>query len=215
MSKVGQLFTAAELSSLDREFRRVFLNQLSGYRSVHLLGTYSPDGVANLATISQVVHVGAEPFLLGVLFRPETAKNHSLSYIRQRGFFTLNAVTEAMVPQAHAASASFAKEESEFSATGLTVHTFEGLDAPAVAESPIQLGLKLVRMLPIEENGTTLVIGSVEVLNLALSLLPNADGYLPVAQATLSVVSGLDSYHTPGQGVRYAYPKPHQPMKRK
>jgi flavin reductase (DIM6/NTAB) family NADH-FMN oxidoreductase RutF len=158
-----------------------------------MLGTRSRDGHENLALFSQVFHLGANPFLVGVLFRPDVVERHTLKNVRETGVFTLSATTEALVPAAHQTSAKYAAEVSEFEATGLTPYYHEDFQAPAVAESPLRMGLNVVEHHPITANNTLLYVG--EVLWLQYAGTVAEDGYWNAADQKLVACGGLDGYY--------------------
>ena len=69
--------TRDDLDELEQRYRANLINSLSGFKSAVLLG--SSDGKTNnLAIISSVVHVGANPPLLGMIMRPHTVQRDSL-----------------------------------------------------------------------------------------------------------------------------------------
>jgi len=100
-------FSAETISSLDDRFRRNLINSLHGVRPALLIGTASSSGNQNLAVFSQVLHIGANPPLTGILFRPDSIDRHTLTNIRETGFFTINTATTAMAEQVHQTSARY------------------------------------------------------------------------------------------------------------
>ncbi|MDA0314620.1 MAG: hypothetical protein O3A40_04910 [Bacteroidetes bacterium] len=69
---------AAQLAQLNPAFRRNLINCLPSYKPLHLMGTRSAAGIPNLALFSQHIHLGADPSLVGILFRPHTVDRDSL-----------------------------------------------------------------------------------------------------------------------------------------
>lgn len=55
------------LSQLERRYRAQLINSLSGFKSANLIGTQDALGRTNLAIISSVFHLGADPALVGLL----------------------------------------------------------------------------------------------------------------------------------------------------
>ena len=76
--------------------------------------------------VSSVVHLGSNPALLGVVFRPPGDDSHNYHNLAETGHFTLSHVTAAIHEAAHQTSARYAKDVSEFEAVGLTPHWHEG-----------------------------------------------------------------------------------------
>ena len=149
-------YKSEDILSMESPFRRNFVNSLTGFKSVTLIGSRSLPGVNNLAVFSQIIHVGATPPLVGVLFRPHTVSRHTFENILATGSFTFNHFTKNIVLQAHQTSARYG--ESEFEATGLTPEFIGSFSSPYVKEAAIKIGLELVEVQTIKANGTELVI---------------------------------------------------------
>ncbi|MCH8492449.1 MAG: flavin reductase [Idiomarina sp.] len=227
-------FTSADFAALPSRFRARLVNSLSGFKSANLIGTTSPNGILNLAMVSSVVHLGASPALVGMVMRPRVngmAPRDTLVNIENTGVYTINHVSAAMLPAAHDASANFSSETCEFEATGLTPfwphkegpykegpHKEEpnnqGPDnsafaAPSVAESPLQIGLKLVEIVPFKANGTEFVIGEIVWVRFAEHAL-KGDGYVAIEDLGSLAISGLDGYHSTSLLDRFSYAEPEQ-----
>ena len=187
-------FSIADLQSLDRFTRANFINTLSGFKSLSLIGTVNAEGVSNLAVFSNIVHLGADPALIGFVNRPMAAAPHTLSNIQETGFYTVNLVTESMYKQAHQTSAKYPDGVSEFEMTGLTPEFKEGCTAPFVAESPVQYVLKLEQVVPLELNGTYFVIGSLQSAYVTAGI-QEEDGFLDLAKAGIITSLGTSGYY--------------------
>lgn len=205
-------FTAADLAQLEKVYRLNLVNAITGFKPANLLGTCDAEGRTNLAIISSVVHLGSNPALLGLVMRPATVERHSYDNIRATGRYTLNHVHAAITQAAHYTSANFARETSEFDACGLTAEYLDDFGAPYVRESRLRIGLELVQELPIEANGTLLIIGSVQHLYLPEQQTLRPDGSLDLAAAGTVAVSGLDTYYEATAFARYGYARPNQPL---
>lgn len=205
-----QHFYINDITSMEQRFRARFINSLSGFKSANLLGTVSCDGITNLSIVSSAFHIGANPALLGVIIRPDTVPRDSLSNIKQTNYFTINHVSSMIWQQAHQCSARYPATESEFDSVGLTPEFIDEIAAPFVAESQLKFALKLRQVIPLEINGTVLVIGEViHVVCPATSV--QQDGYIDIESLDTVAVSGLDSYHTTDRLSRLAYAKPELP----
>jgi len=198
-------FDKASILEAESFFRRDFINGLSGYKSLNLIGTKSKSGVSNLSPFSQVFHIGATPPLVGVLFRPHTVPRHTLENILETGFFTLNHVTADFYKDAHQTAARY--EGSEFDATGLKEFYLEGFFAPFVSLSPLQVGCQLVETQTLQINGTVMVIGVIEHIRIDEKGL-REDGSLDLNTLGTVTVSGLDEYHIGKRLSKLSYPKP-------
>lgn len=198
-------WTLDQIMEEDSFFRRNLINCLSGYKSLNLIGTKSPDGVTNLAIFSQVFHIGAAPPLVGILFRPHTVKRDTLENILQTGFFTLNHIAPSFYKEAHWTAASW--EGSEFKSTGLEEVFKNDFYAPFVKGSPVQLGCSLVETQTLQVNQTVLLIANVDHVFVEEKGL-RADGSLNLNILETVTVSGLDEYHIGEKLGRLTYPKP-------
>ena len=201
-----------EILDLERFQRTTFVNGLSGFKSVCLVGTTSPEGQYNLSIISSVIHVGANPPFMGMLLRPHTVPRHTLENILASNAFTLNHVREEFYPAAHQTAARYEREQSEFEATGLTPVISEGLVAPYVGESHIRIGLSLAERHDLL-NGTVFIVGAVEEVFYPEEAR-GADGYLDLQKAGTITLATLDAYHKTEKLSRMAYAKPDLPPRR-
>lgn len=204
--------TRDDLDNLEQRYRANLINSLSGFKSAVLLGT--TDGKTNnLAVISSVVHVGANPPLLGMIMRPHTVQRDSLDNIKQQGFYTLNHVNTQWADKAHQTSARYEQDESEFDAVGLTPFFSDTFSAPYVKESEVNIGLKVAQHFSLLNN-TEMVIGEIQEVFFAKDAL-DKDGYLDIEALNTASISGLDSYHSSKRLARYAYAKPNVPLETK
>jgi len=198
-------FTRSDIDSLAQRFRANLINSLSGFKSATLVGSTNGQ-VNNVAIVSSIVHVGANPPLIGMIMRPHTVTRDTLSNIKQQGFYTLNHVSTDWVDKAHQTSARYAPEESEFDAVGLTPQFSESFSAPYVQESEIKMGLKVAQHFTLL-NDTEMVIGEIQELFIPESIIDD-DGYANIEQAGSACISGLDSYHSTTRIAQFLYAKP-------
>ncbi|GAB4398569.1 MAG: flavin reductase [Microscillaceae bacterium] len=203
-----QEFQPADFEAMAPLFRRNFINCLSGFKSLNLVGTADAEGQTNLAPFSQVFHLGASPALMGLLVRPDSVPRHTLANIEATGFYTLNHVRADFVKQAHQASARYAL--SEFDACGLTAEYRDGFPAPFVGEAWVQMGLRFAERHNLAINGTILVIGYIERVRIPTASI-RSDGFIDLEKAGSLTSAGLDAYYETKKLGRYAYAKPEQP----
>ena len=194
-----------DILALEKRYRTNLINSLAGFKSLNLIGTANEAGLPNLGLYSQVIHVGANPPLQGVLFRPAVVPRHTLENIYATRQFTLNHVTEDFYQKAHWSSARW--EENEFEAVGLTSEFGEGRKAPYVKESRISALLEFQERHLIQTNQTTLVVGKVLELRIDDGLI-QSDGSLDLETAGSLTVSGLDHYHKTQSIGKLSYAKP-------
>ena len=209
-----ELISVEQIEGWDSVYRRTLMNAVAGPRSLFLMGTSHPNGTPNLGLFFNLVHVGANPPLLGILFRPLTVPRHSYSNLIRNNECTLNLVSESMVPQAHQSSASFAEEISEFDAVGLKPEFHGGYLSPTVAESPLQLGLRPIEEHTIQANATILVVLKLEWMRLNKEFV-SAEGFLRLEQMQAAVSNGLDGYAGLARSQRFAYAKVGEPLRKK
>lgn len=201
------LLTASEISKLPSRYRANLMNTISGYKSANLIGTCSVEGINNLAIFNSVLHVGSNPALLGILFRPLTVRRDTYENIKSTGYFTINAIDKSIFRQAHQTAAKYERDSSEFEETGLSERFVSGFPAPFVEESPIQLGCEYKNEYPIAENGTLLLLGAVKMVAFGESML-QSDGSLALDKAGIMATVGLDGYALPEIIDRFHYAQP-------
>ena len=195
-----------EIKEWDRFYRGNFINCLSGFKPVSLIGTISENNQPNLAIFSNIIHLGADPALIGFINRPLAATPHTISNIEETQQYTINHISNSFVAQAHQTSAKYDADINEFEATGLTAVYKNNFPAPFVAESKVQMALELVEIMPIKHNGTFLVIGALKDVFVDKEIILE-DGFLDIKKSGSVVSLGLDSYHTCNEGERYEYAK--------
>jgi flavin reductase (DIM6/NTAB) family NADH-FMN oxidoreductase RutF len=86
----------------------------------------------NTAIVSSVVHLGANPALIGYVSRPNTVERHTVENIKETKFYTINHIHESFIKQAHQTSARYGKDVSEFDAVGLSAEFIDNFHAPFV-----------------------------------------------------------------------------------
>lgn len=200
----------SEILGLEDRYRRNLINSLLGPKTIVLVGSVSANGVYNLAPFSQVFHVGANPPMAGLLFRPDSVPRHTLTNIRNSGFYTIQSVEEPWFAKAHQCSARYSEEVSEFEAVQLESEIIEGFEAPFVKDAKVKIGLSLKEEVKIESNNTILVIGMIEKLIVPKQALEE-DGFLNPLKTGAVAVAGLDAYYSLNHLARLKYAKPHLP----
>lgn len=200
-------FTTSDLDRMSKGFRVNFVNSLSGFKSSNLIGTCDAEGNENLAVFSSVVHLGADPALIGLVSRPRSVERHSVDNLIEIGHYTINHVNEKILQMAHQTSARYPKEVSEFEATGLTPEFIESFPAPVVKEANLSILMKFIESKPIEINDTEFIIGEVQEVLLKQEVVAD-DGYIDIEALQTVAATGLDCYHTTNRIGRLTYAKP-------
>ncbi|GCD79240.1 flavin reductase family protein [Schleiferia thermophila] len=183
------------LAGADKYFKINLFNTVSGIRSVWMIGTADSRGRKNLGLFNSVVHIGANPPLLGVVFRPESVRRHTLENIRSTGFFTFNSINQAILDLAHKTSLKYSDQEDEFDILGFTPFYFPNHTTPAVEDSPLKILLKRKEEHLIEANKTVFVVG--EIINLAVdnSSAVDENGCIRHDLLNHAAISGLNDYY--------------------
>lgn len=201
------IITHAAFASYERIYRANLINSISGYKPAMLIGTQNPHGQTNLAIFSSLVHLGANPALLGFIQRPLGTSGHTYFNIKDTGYYTINHVHENFLTQAHYTSANFNQDVSEFTACRLTPQYLHHFPAPFVQESHLKIAMQLVDEVPIPYNNTRLMIGKIEFLVLPPACLePN--GNVNLQQVEDVCISGLENYHRVTRIASLPYAKP-------
>lgn len=200
-------FSINEINTWERFYRSNFLNSLSGFKPVSLISTINNAGVPNLAIFSNIVHIGADPALIGFVNRPIEAAPHTLSNIKSTGLYTINHLHPSFLSAAHQTSAKYAEGLSEFNEVGLTPEYKENMAVPFVKESHVQYSLELFEVIPLSVNNTFFVIGTLKYAFVDESII-SSDGFLDLSKAGSMVSLGLDAYYNTNFEARYKNAKP-------
>ncbi len=203
-----EIITSTTIDTWDRFFRANFINSLTGFKSVNLIGTADAKGNTNLGIFSSIVHIGSNPPYIGFINRPVEASPHTITNIRETGFYTINHINASIMEQAHQTSAKYPAEVSEFEAVGLTPQFNNSIKAPFVKESKVKYALELEEIVPIQWNNTFLVIGRILFVVLEDDIASARDGYLHLDQAGTICSNGMDGYYSTNLIDRFTYAKP-------
>lgn len=198
---------SSTIKSWERFYRANFINSLTGFKSVSLIGTVNSAGQSNLGVFSSIVHIGSDPALVGYINRPTQAAPHTIANIQTTGVYTINHIHPSFLEQAHQTSAKYPDDVSEFEEVGLTPEFMESVQAPFVKESRVKYALALKEIIPITLNNTFLVIGEIQHVKLEDDIL-SADGFLSLERAASLCSNGVDGYYATQFIDRYQYAKP-------
>ena len=196
---------------MQKQERVHFVNSLGGFKSVSLIGTTDDEGKTNLAVFSSLVHIGANPPLIALIFRPSPPERNTLNKLLQTGFYTINHINQNIYKQAHQTSARYDVNISEFDETGLTPVFKNEFKAPFVKESLVQIGMAFREKIDITINNTIMIIGEIVQVYFPENCLAK-DGFIDLEKANTITCSGLDSYHKTIQLDRLSYAKPNKEL---
>jgi flavin reductase (DIM6/NTAB) family NADH-FMN oxidoreductase RutF len=206
------LLEKSDIEALEKNYRSNLINSVSGFKSVNLVGTIAENGLANLAIMSQIFHIGANPALMGLLIRPDSVDRHTLSNIIQTKHYTFNHIQESFIDKAHQTAARYDDSVSEFDAVGLAPIYLKKFKAPFVKESSIKIGLGLEERIDLKINGTVMIIGSVQILEVPNEVILE-DGLIDLQKAGTITCNGLDAYLSANKLKRFSYAKPGKALK--
>ena len=209
VNRIVKHYSLEEIQGWSRFYRANFVNSLSGFKPVSLIGTTHESGEFNLAIFSNIVHLGADPTLIGFINRPREAAPHTLANIEQNLFYTINHISPEYIDKAHQTSAKYPEGISEFEMVGLTPEIKIDFKAPFVKESMIQYAMELVEVVSIKHNNTFLVIGKMIHAFVEPSYV-GEDGFIDLVKAQSVVSLGLDGYGIATALQRFSYAKPDQ-----
>ncbi len=199
--------TRQQIDEFPHLYKINLMNSISGYKPANLIATKSTDNITNVAVFSSVVHYGSSPAILGFVLRPTTVVRNTYNNIKETGYYTINAINEAIIEEAHHTSAKYPSEISEFDKTALSEEFKNDFYAPFVAESPLQIGMKFLEEHHIKANGTILVLGEVTDLYFKDSML-SEDGFLNLSKEKVAAINGLDTYMVAENYKRLSYQRP-------
>ena len=182
------------------------MNCLSGYKPASLIATANSDRKPNVAVFSNIVHIGADPAIIGFINRPREAAPHTIANIESTGCYTINHIHPEIVQRAHQTSAKYDLGVDEFKAVGLIAEYKEGVFAPFVLESKVKYAMELLEVIPIKHNNTFFVIGKLNEVWMEDGILLE-DGYLDLEKGNSMVSLGIDGYYETKRHIRLPYAK--------
>jgi flavin reductase (DIM6/NTAB) family NADH-FMN oxidoreductase RutF len=196
-----------DIEQFEQRYRANFVNSLAGFRQAVLVGTKSTDGITNLAIFNSLIHLGSNPSLFGLINRPDIVQRDTLQNILDTKEYTLNFVQSSDYKKAHQTSARYPKEDSEFEKVGFTEVYHPNCNAPFVKEAKVQIAMKFEESIPIEINGTILIIGSINQVIMDDELVAE-DGFVQLSNVDVLISHGLDAYFSVSPIGRLPYAKP-------
>ncbi|UCF09442.1 MAG: flavin reductase family protein [Candidatus Bipolaricaulota bacterium] len=123
---------------------------------VWVVGTYDADGKANIMTAAWAGICCSKPPSVCVSLREAT---YTYQSIVDRGAFTVNLPTVEQAVAADYAGIATGREADKFAVAGLTAERAGEVDAPIVAELPLNVECKLIHTLKIGLH--TLFVGEI------------------------------------------------------
>ena len=99
------------------------------------------EGKPNIITIAWVGTVCTNPPMVSISVRPT---RYSYDMIRETGEFVINLTTEKLTRACDYCGVVSGREVDKFAKTGLTPLAVEGVSAPCIAESPVNIACRVV-----------------------------------------------------------------------
>jgi flavin reductase (DIM6/NTAB) family NADH-FMN oxidoreductase RutF len=195
------------IMQMDSFYRVKLINCLSGFRMPVLIGTKDEKNGENLAIFNSFTHIGSNPPLFGVIFRPDSVPRNTLANIQTTKLYTINFIPEHLIDQAHQTSAKYSPDTSEFTACGIEAEYRDGFPAPFVRESLVKIAMELAETHHIQSNGTILVVGRMLELNMSDTVI-SEDGFIDFEALGTPGMIGLDAYMSFKKIKRLSYAKP-------
>lgn len=195
------------IANMSQRYRVAFINSLAGFRQTVLVGTKSESGQSNLAVFNSLIHLGANPALFGLISRPDVVPRDTLSNILATKDYTFNFAAASDYEKVHQTSARYEPGVSEFEKVGYTEEYIPSSISPFVKEAIVKIGMKLEQTIDIQINGTILIIGSIQYVQLNDEFVKQ-DGFIAMDNANTLASCGLDAYYTMHPIGRLSYAKP-------
>ena len=144
-------------------------------RPIAFVSTVSPDGVPNLAPYSFFNVAATHPpkIVFSSSRRAVPKAKDTLANVEATGEFVVNVVVDAIAAAMNATAAEFPAAISEFEVAGLTPAPSVKVQAPRVAESPVNMECRLQRVIDLGRGDQRhgLVIGEIVLLHIRDDLI--------------------------------------------
>jgi flavin reductase (DIM6/NTAB) family NADH-FMN oxidoreductase RutF len=197
------------IQELPSRYRAELIHQLIGIKTAVLIGSGSKGHAnENLAVFNSLIHIGANPPLYGIIFRPIHVRRDTYNNILNSREFTINFMHNEFAEKVHQTSASYPEDQSEFVPIHLTPEYKDCSVAPFVLEATVKVALTLEEVIPIKSNQTILVIGKINYIEFPDDLV-DEHGSFQHEKARLLYSSGLLTYYISGKKIgKFPYAEP-------
>jgi flavin reductase (DIM6/NTAB) family NADH-FMN oxidoreductase RutF len=132
-------------------------------RPIAFVSTIGEDGVNNVAPFSFFTAISVKPAYVGFSIMVQEGRKDTLVNVEFSKDFVINVVTEKLVDAMNEASKDYPSNIDEFKEVGLTPVKGDLVRSPMVAESPVNMECRLVKILEFGEAPriNSFVIGEV------------------------------------------------------
>lgn len=191
---------------------RGLMNAIVAPRPIAWIGSQDVNGRGNLAPFSHFNVASGAPAIISVSMNtPEDRpRKDTLANILDTGVFSVNLVSEALLPMMVATSAPLPRGADEAAELGVATEPCDFIAAPRVVQAPATLECRLYRTIEIEperegDTLSTLVLGRVIGIRLHDEYLDEKSRFDPKRAALIARSAGIQ-YLTVGETV--AIPAP-------
>ncbi len=141
-------------------------------RPIAWVSTISPKGVFNVAPFSFFTGIATQPPTLGFSVGLRRGrKKDTLRNIEYARDFVISLVDESLASKMNITAVDFPRHVSEFTEAGVTAVPSEKIKSPRIAESPVNLECKLLKILKIGVSQHRFIIGEIVQFHLREGLL--------------------------------------------
>jgi flavin reductase (DIM6/NTAB) family NADH-FMN oxidoreductase RutF len=169
-----------EAGTLDRDASHRLMKGCVVPRPIAWVSSIGPEGVPNAAPYSCFTFVATLPPMVAFAVEPRGGqKKDTLRNIEQTGEFVVNVVPEHLAEAMNRTAEDYPPEVSEILQVGLTPQPGERVRAPRIAECPISLECRLVKVVELGRSRHSLVIGEVLVFHIRDDLHRNGEIDVP------------------------------------
>ncbi len=118
-------------------------------RPIAWISTVDLRGIYNLAPFSAYCMISTKPFVVGfgVVAKRDGQKKDTLRNVEATGEFVINVVEERMAETMNLTATPFPSDVSEFKEANLTPAKADLVKAPLLAESPVNMECRVLRIL--------------------------------------------------------------------
>ena len=202
-----KIISIDDIARMEQKYRATFVNSLWGFRNLSLIGTCNQKQDVNFAVFNSLNHLGANPCLASITFRPTEVDRHTYQNIISQKFFSINNVTKEFYKAAHQTSARYPSEINEANASGLQTVWNNKYNVPYIGESNIVLIMRYEEHIDLKINNTVLLIASLQKVILQTDCI-ESDGFVNHLTAKSINCAGIDAYYQPTFISRLPYAKP-------
>jgi flavin reductase (DIM6/NTAB) family NADH-FMN oxidoreductase RutF len=144
-----------------------------------MVTTTDMEGKANIITLAWAGTINSEPPMLSISVRKE---RHSYEAIKKKGDFVVNLVTTDLIKSADFCGVKSGKDVDKFKSLGLTQEKAQCVNAPLIAESPINIECKVVKCISLGSHD--MFLAEIKAINVDDKVL-DEKGKLCMKQAGL------------------------------